>query len=124
MNEDTFLYRQAHPNFTRGEDITSQVFFPFPKDDGQLSVDDGDQTTPGESFDHFNVVEGCESEGVWAVKVRETEESELTATPDPKEDWPPHALIDFRGHDLKKHRKLAKKLKAFAMEHGCLYRPG
>jgi len=124
MNPETFLYRQAHPNFMKDGDITSQVFFPFPKDDARLSVDDGAQTTAEESFQHFTEVEGLLSEGVWAVQKHEAEDLHLAVEADPKTDWPPHSVIDFRNHEEKSWRKLAKKLRAYATEHGCFHRPG
>lgn len=38
MTPTTLLLRHAHPNFMDGDQITSQVFMPFPKVDGCLSV--------------------------------------------------------------------------------------
>ena len=43
MNDQTLLFRQAHPNFVVEGMLTSQAFTPFPKDQGNLSVYDGDQ---------------------------------------------------------------------------------
>jgi hypothetical protein len=43
MKPETVLLRQVHPDFIPDGQLTSQAFMPFPKDDGQLSVYDGDQ---------------------------------------------------------------------------------
>ena len=53
MTAETILLRQAHPQFMKGTQITSQVFMPFPKDKGLLSVYDGDQITAADSHRHY-----------------------------------------------------------------------
>jgi len=42
MNDQTLLLRQVHPNFLPDGELSSQAFYPFPKDNGRLSVYDGD----------------------------------------------------------------------------------
>jgi hypothetical protein len=103
--------------------LTSQAFLPFPKDEGYLSVYDGDQIGAMESHQHYTEVLGNVSGGVWGVTCAEVFDSGLTSMPDPKEDFPSHAAIDFTAHPEKNYRKLAKKLKALAIVRGCLYSP-
>ena len=53
MTPETLLLRQVHPSFTQDGKLSSQAFFPFPKDEGQLSVYDGDLIEAKPSWDHF-----------------------------------------------------------------------
>lgn len=124
MNADTLLLRQAHADFLQNGELTSQVFFPFPKDEGQLSVYDGDQIQPENSFEHYTQNLGFSSAGVWGVTCGEVGNiGDLASSPDPLPENPAHALIVFPGSEDKMNRKLAKKLKAIATVRGCLYRP-
>lgn len=124
MNADTLLLRQAHPQFAPGGQLTSQVFYPFPKDEGLLSVDDGDQISPEEAFGHYTTVLRLESSGVWAVAKREADGESVPAVPTPEPDRPSHASLDFRGKSDKECRRIAKRLKALALQRGCLHSPG
>lgn len=124
MSPDTVLLRQAHPNFVPDGKISSQAFMPFPKDNGMPSVYDGDQISAAESHHHFTQVLNNLSIGVWGVTCSEVTAAGLTSRPDPLENFPAHAIIDFCAHPEKHFRKLAKKLRASAEERGCLYIPG
>ena len=77
MNAETLLYRQAHPSFAPNGQITSQVFTPFPKDEGNLSVDDGDQISAQDSYKQYTEVKKLESIGVWAVTKEESESEDV-----------------------------------------------
>ena len=121
MTPDTVLLRQAHPNFMEGDLPTSQVFYPFPKDDNKLSVYDGDMISAEDSYRHYTEVLGNTSHSVWAVTCVEAEAANTTPRPDPLEDFPEHAVVDFADMDEKKCRKVAKLLKASAMARGCLF---
>jgi len=123
MNDQTLLLRQVHPNFFPGGEVSSQAFFPFPKDDGRLSVDDGDQITAANSYQHYTVTLGFESAGVWAVNGAEVVSVGLAYQPDPVAGNSAHAVIDFGALAEKECRKLAKRLKKFAVDRGSLYRP-
>jgi hypothetical protein len=123
MKADSLLLRQVHPNFYIGGQLSSQAFFPFPKDKWKLSVYDGELVSPAQSFVHYTQNQILESVGVWGVSNIEVTEIGLTSEPDPLPDSPAHALIDFNNAPDKECRKLAKKLKAFAVAHGCLYSP-
>ncbi len=127
MNEQTLLLRQVNPNFIQDGEATSQAFTPFPKDKGNLSVDDGDQTSPQASFQYFTQILGFASAGVWAVNGAEVHGTGLTYRPDPIPDKtdtpgnPAHALIEFGTRSDKECRKLAKILKRHASARGGLY---
>jgi hypothetical protein len=122
MTEETILLRQVHPSFLDNGEATSQAFFPFPKDKGLLSVDDGDLTTAAAAFTHFTEKRKLESAGTWGVSCAEVKSTELDYRSDPvAEDKaqgipanPAHAVIDFGARDEKACRKLARKLKAYA----------
>lgn len=94
---------------------------PFPKDGEKLSVYDGDQISATEAYQHYTDTLKHESEGVWGVTCAEVSGIELASLPDPLPESPAHALIDFSGKSAGVCRKLAKKLKAFAISRGCLH---
>ena len=71
MNEDTLLYRQVSPSWLVNGDFTSQTFLPTRKDNGFLSVYDGDRITAEDSWRHFVGALGRPSAGVAAVSVAE-----------------------------------------------------
>lgn len=123
MTSATLLHRQAHPKFMDGAQITSQVFIPFPKDDGLLSVYDGDQISAAETHAHYTLVLGNESHSVWSVTKAEADGESVPASADPLPDFPSHSKIDFTGKTDKECRKIAKKLKAWAMARGCQFLP-
>jgi len=121
MNDQTFLLRQVHPSFFPDGEISSQAFIPFPKDDGKLSVYDGDQATAEASYQHYTVNLKLESVGVWAVNGAEVASVGLAFRPDPVTGNQAHAVIDFGALAEKECRKLAKRLKKLAADRGCLY---
>ncbi len=121
MNNQTLLLRQVHPHFFPDGEISSQAFFPFPKDDGKLSVYDGDQIGAEASHRHYTVDLGLESVGVWAVSGAEAVSVSLMYLPDPIVGNPAHSVIDFGAFTDKDCRKLAKRLKKFAVDRGSQY---
>jgi hypothetical protein len=123
MNSGTMLLRQVHPSFFSDGQLLSQAFIPFPKDTGGLSVYDGDVISPREAFRHYTKQQNLQSIGVWAVQCQEANTLDLSCRPDPLPENPAHALIDFGDLPQKAWRKLAKKLRNFALTHGCLYAP-
>lgn len=123
MNTETVLWRQAHPNFMDGDKPTSQAFFPFPKDNGKLSVYDGDQINAQQSYIHYTQILENESDSVWAITKAEADKEDVPASPDPLPDFSAHAKIDFGNRPEKECRKIAKRLKAKAIARGCQYRP-
>ena len=123
MSPETTLLRQVHPDFIPEGQLTSQAFMPFPKDEGKLSVYDGDQVEAADSYRHYTEVLGNKSDSVWGVSCGEVAGVALTVVSAPLADFPSHSLIDFTGHPEKNFRKLAKKLKAFAIARRRLYPP-
>ena len=123
MKADSLLLRQVHPNFFRDRQLSSQAFFPFPKDKGKLSVYNGKLISPAQSFRHYTQTQGLASVGVWGISDTEVIETGLTSGPDPLPDLPAHAFVDFGNTSAKECRKLAKILKTLAIARGCLYSP-
>ncbi|MGL4423294.1 MAG: hypothetical protein ACRCZF_21720 [Gemmataceae bacterium] len=121
MTGTTLLLRQIHPSFVQHGFATSQAFRPTPKDQSMLSVYDGDQITPEDSFLHYTTVWKLESVGTMAVTVDDCLAENLTAVPDPLEDCPQHALIHFIGLTPGQCEKKSKKLKAKAEQRGWLH---
>lgn len=123
MNDQTLLLRQVHPNFLPEGALSSQAFYPFPRDHGRLSMYDGDKISAAASYRHYTVDLGNASSGVWGVMCEEVAGTGLTSQPDPLPKSPAHACIDFGQRADKECRKLAKKLREFAVARGCLHQP-
>ena len=122
MNDDSLLLRQVHPTFVQNGTITSQVFRPTPKDENQLSVDNGDKISAKNSFDRFCSQPDCNSAGVMAVSCKECKERELEVIEDGV-PTPEHCSIDFTGKSRKQVEKIAKYLKRQATDRGWQYQP-
>lgn len=99
----------------------SLAFRPFPKDDGLLSVYDGDQIAPNPSWQHYTNKLGYKSAGVWAVTVAESNACSLPAAGAPLPDFPEHSIIDFTMHNRKQQEAKSKILAAQAEVRGCLF---
>lgn len=123
MNDKTLLLRQAHPQFIIEGHMTSQAFTPFPKDEGLLSVYDGDLIGSSAAYHHYTEILQFQSAGVWGMKRAEAESTNLICRPDPLENFAEHTVIDFSSHSPKAIRKLAKRLRDLAVARGCLYAP-
>lgn len=125
MNSDTLLYRMVSPSFMKDGNPTSQVFKPTRKDNGLLSVYDGDQTSPRDAYEHYTGSPpglGQNAVGVWAVTVAECESLDLTVASDPG-PFPEHTLIDFSALSRGMVRYAADELRVLANERGWQYRP-
>ena len=120
MNTDTILFRQVHPSFIQAGRITSQVFEPTPKDEGKLSVYDGDQIDAEGSYLHYTLEH--ESSGVMGVSHSECTSLDLDVVADPR-PFPEHVLIDFSKFGKSGIKKKAKKLKSFALKREWQYQP-
>ena len=121
MNDDTLLYRQVHPNFIVHGNVSRQAFRPTPKDNGLLSVYDGDKIDPESSWNHYRRNLGLASVGVLGVSVAECNDLELPTRPDPTE-YPEHVVIDFTGLNGSQTRRKAGRLRAAANARGWLFR--
>ncbi|WP_395643911.1 hypothetical protein [Rudaea sp.] len=122
MNDRTLLLRQVHPSFFPDGEVSSQAFFPFPKDNGKLSVYDGDQISAEAAYRHYTVSLGLGSAGVWAVTGGEVVSVGLAHQNNPVAGNSAHAVVDFGALPEKECRKLAKRLRKFAVDRSSLYR--
>ena len=127
MNSDTLLYRMVSPSWMRRGRPTSQTFNPTQKDNGRLSVYDGDQISPQEAYNHFTNPPpglGQIAVGVLAVAVAECESLNLAVNPDPLPGFPAHSAIDFSAFSGNAVRRVARQLSKIANARGWQYRPG
>lgn len=123
MQPETLLLRQVNRTFLKPDGtVASVAFWPFPKDSGLLSVDDGSRITAEVSWRAFASRPNCSSSGVWAVQVQECGAVGLPARADPVEGNEFHAVVDFTAHEVKRQKALAKVLAARAGERGCLFK--
>lgn len=123
MNPDTLLLRQAHPHFMDGELPTSQVFLPNSEDQGRMSAYDGDQISPEDAYRHYTEILRKQSHSVWALAKQEADGNGAPASANPLPDFPSHATIDFSQTPASSWRRVAKRLKALAIERGCQFSP-
>lgn len=118
---------------------SSQLFKPTPKDEGKLSVADGNKTTPEDFFNEFTDAMGLQSRGIWGIAKEEiapvegvTQKNEdgsedeiiLEYEEDEGRGKPQgHCLLDMSGLSKSLTKRVAKTLRNKAVEHGCLYAP-
>lgn len=132
-DEKEVLFRQIHPSFMQGDEVssipftpTSQAFGPTPKDDGFLSVDRSSKTSAAASFKLFND-NGNSSVAVYGVTVGEFSGEAISCTDDPltvsenQAANPAHALADYTPHSLGQQKNKAKRLKQKAINRGRLH---
>jgi len=124
MDDETLLHRQVHPAFVQGNSIseqvfqiTSQVFKPTEKDEGLLSVYNGNKFTAEESYEHYVSSTEFESIGVVSVSKEECNDASLTVVED-NDPFDGHSSIDFNGLSQNQISKKAKLLKSKAMDRG------
>ena len=125
MNSDTLLYRMVSPSWIQCGIATSQTFKPTRKDNGRLSVYDGDQISPQDAYEYFTNPPpglGQRAVGVLAVAVAECESLNLTVTLD-GDPIPAHAVIDFTTLSRRDINRAADELKGIANARGWQYRP-
>lgn len=121
MTPATLLLRQVHPRWIRDGRVTSQAFRPTRKDEGLLSVYDGDQIDAKSAYEHYTGQLGLGSAGAMAVTVAECVQQGLTAKTDPV-PFPEHVVIDFRSYSRSQIEAKAKYLTRVAMKRGWQYR--
>ena len=122
MNSDTLLLRQINLSWIQDDRATSQAFTPTPKDQHLLSVYDGDQITPEDSWRHFTHALGYVSAGVMAVTVGECGDQGREVRPDPTA-FQEHAVIDFTSLNGSEVKSVGKALARCANTGGWQYRP-
>ena len=120
MNSNTLLLRQIHPSWFKDGRATSQAFYPTPKDNGFLSVHDGDQITAEAAWNRYTIE--LESVGVLGVTLAECELQQVRVIPDSQPDSPEHALLDFTGFGSSKTKRVARQLVRNANDRGWLFR--
>ena len=82
MTDETLLLRQIHPSFVQNGRVTSQAFRPTPKDQLQLSVDNGDRIAPEAAWKRFIGNPACSSAGVMAMSYAECSTCRLPVVQD------------------------------------------
>jgi len=120
MTEATLLLRQIHPTFVQNSRVTSQAFRPTPKDENQLSADNGDKMSAGDAWRRFSAQPECMSAGVMAVSQGEC----LTCAVHVVEDGVPyieHCYLDFAPFNGNPANRIGKKLAAKAQDRGWLF---
>jgi hypothetical protein len=124
MNQDSILHRQVHPDFRQSDGIstqvftvTSQVFTPTSKDDGKLSMYNGDKFTARDAFEHFLTTESNKSCGVLSVSFAECTDIDLKCNED-NNPFIGHTFIDFNGKSKGQIKTAAKKLRNYAISRG------
>ena len=122
MNSDTLLYRMISPSWMQDGSPTTPAFKPTRKDNGRLSVYDGDQISPQAAYEHYTSL-GNKAVGVLAVTVAECESLDLAVTPDPLPGFPAHALIDFTDLSGNRVKRAAHQLNKSATARGWQHRP-
>ena len=121
MNNNTNLLRQVHPQFIQHGKVTSQAFTPSQKDNGELSVYDGDRLSPEEAHTHYtNVLKFC-STGVLSITKNDCNDLELVVSRKPLENFDEHVIIDFNGLGKNQIKRKAKILRNRAEKNGWLY---
>ncbi len=120
MTEATLLLRQIHPAFIQNGKVTSQAFRPTPKDENQLSVDNGDRITAEDSWRRFSAQADCTSAGVLAVSNGECSASSVQVVEDGI-PYPDHCYLDFAPFTSNQATKIGKKLAANAQDRGWLH---
>lgn len=119
---DQLLYRQVHPSWIQEGRPSSQTFSPTPKDEGKLSVFDGNQITAVASYEYYTGTQQLQSAGVVALSTVEVESEGRTWAVDGI-PIPSHAYIDFNSAPEKQWKKIAQKLKQHASARGWVYQP-
>ncbi|MDD2724199.1 MAG: hypothetical protein PHH59_09300 [Methylovulum sp.] len=120
MNAETLLLRQINPSFIQNGRVTSQAFRPTPKDENKLSVYDGDQISPENSWIHFTSNPQCRSDGVMAISHEQCDEQSIPVIPDGI-PFPEHAYLNFSNMSKGEIERKAKALVSKAKERGWLY---
>jgi len=120
MTDNTLLLRQIHPTFHQNGRVTSQAFRPSPKDESQLSVDNGDLITPEAALIKYTAQAEFSSCGVLAVAHLECSTCNLPVIEDGV-PYAEHCYLDFAPFGRKDSDRIGKKLAAFAHDRGWLF---
>jgi hypothetical protein len=122
MNLNTLLLRQVNPAFIKEERVTSVAFRPTPKDEKQLSVDNGDCVTAEQSYNQFVSNLNCSSIGVLAVSKKECNDVKLPIIENGNPN-PEHCSIDFTNLSRRDMEIKSKILRDKAIARDWQFRP-
>lgn len=126
VTHETLLLRQVNPKFLNKNQLsiqaflTSQVFEPFSKDNGLLSVHNNGLISAKEAADLYEY-DTC---GVVAVTDGECKATDLQTRPDPIGEGlleRAHHIIDYTPFNKSQQKKKASLLKKYAELRGFLY---
>ena len=125
MRPETLLYRHVNESWLQQGVPSSQTFRPTQKDNGKLSVYDGDIIVSAEAaYIHWTQDLKLTSVGVLAVTEAECSGMNLPAITDGI-DFPAHATIDFnRCASNGEIKKLAGELTRLSVDRGWQHQPG
>ncbi|HRE83874.1 MAG TPA: hypothetical protein PLN52_22715 [Opitutaceae bacterium] len=132
MHPESQLLRQIHPNHFQEGRVLSVAFRPSKKDEGKLSVCDGELCSAKDAFEYHTVQLGLGSGGTWGVTVNEVTARKLPIEPDPLLERPnpkggmfpeqkAHALINFNGLPPKEQGVASSLLAHSATQRGRLH---
>ncbi len=119
MNPKTLLLRQVNPAWIQAGRISSQAFVPTLKDNGKLSVYNGDRWKPSDSHQHFES-QGLLSMGVAAASCHECQKIGIPYEED-NIPFEGHCFMDFRSLGSSAQKRAGKKLAKYARERGFLF---
>lgn len=129
MTEETLLHRQVHPTWIQNNIVseqafaTSQTFTPTPKDEGYLSMYNGDKYTPEESYKHYTSNPSFVSAAVLSVSILEVASVKDLDTTEDNYPFDGHTYIDFSKLTSKGIlKKKSQKLRDIAMERGWTHK--
>lgn len=122
MTDDTLLHRQVHRTWVRRGEPTSQAFKPTAKDEGRLSLYDGDQIDAEGAWLHYTEDQGFPSVGVISVTPSECRRAGVPVIAD-GQPYPEHVTVSFDGMSKNAMRIAASVLVTAALERGWQYGP-
>ena len=121
MDKDTLLFRQVHPSWVVGDTMSqqtfsSQTFKPTPKDEGLLSVYNGEVSNAYAAYEHFTA-QGLPSAGSVAVTPAECDTIPVPVIED-NHPFEGHCSMDYRALSSNAIKKTAATLKQYAQNRG------
>lgn len=125
MDKDTLLFRQVHPSWVVGDTMSqqtfsSQTFKPTPKDEGLLSVYNGEVFNAYAAYEHFTA-QGLPSAGSVAVTPAECDTISVPVIED-NHPFEGHCSMDYRALNSNATKKAAATLKQYAQNRGWCYK--
>lgn len=104
------IFRQVHPPLILNSEITSQVFWPIPEDQGCLSAYDGNLIKAERSWNYCTNHLKRQSVGVVTLTVQKCNQEELRITPI-SSDFSEYVLINFSGNTGNQVNRFPKNLR-------------